>query len=665
MLAYRPIRLSADTYEVGKYYIKDEDNYTLSNDTFSSSKTYYESYETLEFPKGLYVEGLTNLTVDDNSLTKINEVNLVGGNMGYSSYELVRKIVDIKLKMEQNDKLDTSIYNKVLRVNLEDITWSPYRLVEYGETYSASATYVKKTDNYTYEPYTPGVNWSSDTLNSRIYELDTSISNETLNNITDLSLLDAFIDSYNSDDNWIRSTDEKEDKTIPYVSGLMFVNNTTPIDEDEIKNKYGKYFPDLTIYAKSVNKSYTAKFVEILDSGVEKEWGVLKFPTTTTHPRLPTAEDKITPAKLHYDFQGWSLTNGGEILSEADVEKLVFSEDTPLYTFYAVYSITFYNHEFWNGANLTTQGIMYGEKVSAPATMPTYTGNTSSLDFYERYGFVGWTDQSDSAGLISAELAAKVVVDVSSYTSTKVYKFYACYCLQNVHEVETDVSYFTFTASNGGYLIGCNNMKVMSGKITLPVITPANAYTQLGLLQLSWGQDVSDTEKIPAGQPIVGIAEGTEYTGTGQARNFSSNTDITHVFWKGGASAASAVNKILPYTFWNCSNLQYFEYPSGVSEIGNYAFANDYQYSFGDGVNVSRTILPDSLVSIGDSAYQGAFRSVASAGFTLAEDQKTLYFPGTLTAIGNSAFKQMLQITSLQFGDSDNPSQLNLDECGT
>lgn len=662
-LAYRPIRLSADTFEVGKYYVKDKDSYTLSNDAFSASKVYYESYETLEFPKGLYIEGLTNLKVADDSLTKINELNLVGGNMGYSSYELARKLVDIKLKMIENPELDTSTYNKVLRINLENMTWSPYRLVEYGEVYSTSATYVKKTDNYTYEGYTPGANWDTDTLNGRIYELDTSISEETLNNITDLSLLDDFIDSYNSDDKWIRSTDET---SIPYVSGLMFINNTDddPINEEDIKNVYGVYFPDLTIYAKNVNKSYTAKFVEILDSGVEKEWGVLKFPTTELHPRLPEPGDKINPAKLHYDFCGWSLRDGGEVLSEQDVEKLVFSEETPLYTFYAVYTITFYNHEFWNGSSMTTYSIEYGHKLSEPATMPVYTGDSSSLSFYERYGFVGWTDQADAAGLIAPEKAASVVVDVSSFVSNKVYKFYACYCLQDVHEVETDASYFTFIATTGGYLIGCNNQKTLSGKITLPTLTPEKAYTQNGHLYLSWGDDAPESEKVPAGQPIVGIAQGTDTDGIGLARNFSDKEEITHVFWKGGAEAAGAITKILPYTFWGCDKLEYFEYPIGIKEVGNYAFANDKRYSFGDGNLLSRTILPDTLVSIGTSAYQGAFKTEAESGFILEDDKKTLYFPGSLVSIGDSAFKQMLQITSLQFGDSDNPSQLNLDSCG-
>lgn len=393
--AYRPIKLTIDTYETNKYYVEGKNGYELDSGAFSSSKVYYEVYKTLDFPKGLYIEGLTNAEVTDNSVTKINEINLVGGNMNYSSYNLVKKLVDIKLKMEANESLDTSVYNKVLRVNLEDMTWTPYRLVEYGETYSSVATYVKKTDNYTYESYISSVNWDNDTLNGRIYEVDTSIGEDVLNSITDLSLLDTFIDSYNSENNWIRSTDEKDSNTIPYVSGMMFVNNSVAIDEDTIKNVYGEYFPDLTIYAKKVNKSYTAKFVEILDSGVEKEWGVLKFPTTTTHPRLPVESDKISPAKMHYDFLGWSLTANGDaesVLTDKDMESLTFSATNSVYTFYAIYQITSYPHEYWNGDNLNTFSIPYGSPVEVPSTMPMYTGDTSSLDFYERYGFVGWTE---------------------------------------------------------------------------------------------------------------------------------------------------------------------------------------------------------------------------------------------------------------------------------
>jgi hypothetical protein len=43
--------------------------------------------------------------------------------------------------------------------------------VESGEVYDASATYVQKTDHYTFEPYTfvSEENWNRGTLNSRIY----------------------------------------------------------------------------------------------------------------------------------------------------------------------------------------------------------------------------------------------------------------------------------------------------------------------------------------------------------------------------------------------------------------------------------------------------------------------------------------------------------------
>lgn len=252
-----------------------------------------------------------------------------------------------------------------------------------------------------------------------------------------------------------------------------------------------------------------------------------------------------------------------------------------------------------------------------------------------------------------------MIIDPTTYMSSKVYKFYACYMLQNVHEVETDASYFTFKAADGGYLIGTNNQKTVSGKITLPVVTPENAYTQTGHNQILWGTGVGEDEKIPAGQPIVGIMPGTELEG-GTAKNFSQNNEITHVFWKGGAEAATYIAAVPNYAFWNDSNLEYFEYPVNTTSIGTYAFANDYKISFGDGVNLSRTVLPEKLVTIEDYAFTGSFRRESDSGFALDKDEKILYFPGSLAKIGKAAFRQMLQINILQFGDSDNPSQLDI-----
>ena len=196
-----------------------------------------------EFPKGLYIEGLTNLTeVTADSKTKINRINIIGGNMNYKSYEIVNKVVSIKEKMQANDELP-NLYSKDLRINLDNIAWSPYRLVEYGEEVNTDNTYVKKTDHYTFEAYNPATsNWSMDTLNEKVYEVNEELLANEANLITDLSLLDKFIESYDSENNYFKSIVSYEDarKTIPYISGDLYVANdaSKKISETELKNTY-------------------------------------------------------------------------------------------------------------------------------------------------------------------------------------------------------------------------------------------------------------------------------------------------------------------------------------------------------------------------------------------------------------------------------------------
>lgn len=226
-----------------------------------------------EFPKGLYIKNVTdNTNILSTSTTNINSINIQGGNMGYLSYDLLETLINIKEKMQNNAELSAK-FNKELRINMEKVQWSPYRLVGDGEEPIEGASYALKTEHYTFEPYTVDNNWNNHTLNSRVYEYDATAKKDT---ITSLDMLDKFIASYNSDENYFRSTVEYPDrrKTIPYISGDIYINNssTNPISEAELKNIYkDQYFPDLNIFVAHAQESYVAKFVEVLDSGKEKE----------------------------------------------------------------------------------------------------------------------------------------------------------------------------------------------------------------------------------------------------------------------------------------------------------------------------------------------------------------------------------------------------------
>lgn len=104
-----------------------------------------------------------------------------------------------------------------------------------------------------------------DTLNGKVYEYDATLFNNNKDVITNLDLLDEFIISVNSAENYFKSTNAIGGvASIPYMSGDIFINNpaSDPISEYELKNTYKDiYFPDLNIFVANVDPAYTAKFI--------------------------------------------------------------------------------------------------------------------------------------------------------------------------------------------------------------------------------------------------------------------------------------------------------------------------------------------------------------------------------------------------------------------
>ena len=356
--------------ENGTYFIKTNNQYIALNKdetAFDSSNTYYILKKIQEYKfintKGLYIEGLTDIKeINANSLTHLNRISIIGGRMGYNSYAIVEKAVKIKQQMQKNVNL-TDDYSPTLRINLEGINWTPYRLIEYGEvpfkvilldedTYRADGTYyelvdgqyipstdgfsisrvyyyipysyVKKTDHYTFVPYEI-INkdtkklvdtWQKDTLNGYIYEYDNS--KDLINRAPkDLKILDTFISSYigPSKENYFLDTAQRADGDTanrkPYMSGNIFVHNEDgeEIDELQLRNHYKVYYPDLNIFVAKAKTSYTAKFIRIetnsLGEEFETEVDVLKQSADSgiVYPNCT----EIEPVRLHYKFKGWSL----------------------------------------------------------------------------------------------------------------------------------------------------------------------------------------------------------------------------------------------------------------------------------------------------------------------------------------------------------------------
>jgi hypothetical protein len=58
-----------------------------------------------KFNKGLYIPGVTT-TNNLTDTTDIAKLQIIGGNMGYSSYQLMKNLIDIKTTMQSKTDLD-------------------------------------------------------------------------------------------------------------------------------------------------------------------------------------------------------------------------------------------------------------------------------------------------------------------------------------------------------------------------------------------------------------------------------------------------------------------------------------------------------------------------------------------------------------------------------
>lgn len=583
-----------------------------------------------KFPTGLYLQGLTDITVDDNSTTLLTSIDIIGGKeLYYDSYKIVDKVVKIKEKMQAQTNLDTK-YDPSLKINLENLQWSPYRQVEVGETVVVNAVYYKLLDNYTFERYTPEKpeEWTALTLNGKIYEYTESLLTENANLITDLSLLDKFILSYESAENYFQSTNEIAGKnTIPYMSGNIFINNTdqNPLSEYELKNKYKDiYFPDLNIFTNYVEPAYTAKFIQ-LDGDKEIEWDVHKYdPATTTHPTISSKEN---PEKLHYDFIGWSRKKNGtvdDVMKAEDFEKLSYSASNTVYTFYAVFTIHSYEVKIKNYNNSLTDEndydhIMYipsGQSLYDPPAYLPYKPSTD-LDDDKVYKFVGYSSEADGSN----------IVNLSDYLAVKNYTFYAVYKEVSVYENLIDNKYFTFTEYSyvetvhgdsaynlDGYKLTPAPDVVLKGKITIPA-----KYNNL---------------------PVVAIGE-------------FYNQEVTHIFFEPG----SEIREISSFTFTHgdktsvsCTTLKYFDFVDSIRVIGQGAFR-------GIPLEMSTCILPEHLYLLDARAFLGAFKSATPITIIIGSELKVMNY----YAIANNYNIPSAQ-NKIIIGSAEKKSQLDLNK---
>ena len=585
---------------------------------------------------GLYIEGVTDVT-NETSSTPLGRINIIGGALGYDSYKLLKNAIEIK---ERENSEGTR-----LRINLEDVEWSPYIAVEPNAPYNSSERYYRLTDHNTFVEYSfaNGAEWSNLTLNEKIFTYN---GNPDQSLITSTEMLDMFISDYEqgSVNASRRNHYSNLNSTLgyPVLTGSIYINNTAenPIQESDITEKYNKIWDKLKIYAANVKEAYIAKFVQRLESGKDSEIAVIRYEKSgTVHPELITKQ----PIKQNYDFRGWTLDPNYVVVNNNDVERLIsnktilttaqdfenltFSTENDIYTFYAVFSITSYRITFRDPITdreytEASYQANYGTSLHDPGYLATT--DESGLKETERYKFLGWVINKDNSFPRAANQAK--TVDLSKIVSQNTDRtFYACFIAEDATENVTDESYFTFTSGffheNGGqynvedgYYISIAAGKKLSGKITLP------------------------TEH--EGKPVIGISNGGFQATSTQD---GPGTGITRIFWQGDTSRVRLIDA---NAFWYCKNLMYFQMPTQLRQIGAQAFLGCSQLQTPDFYNTK-------LTTIGADAFSQALYN--------AGREPLLQLPGSVVTIGEYAFqyyKYAGGLEVLQFGGPGDPCQL-------
>lgn len=595
----------------------------------------------LEARPGLYLEGMF-----ENNKTNISNIRLIGGGLGYDSYKLLAKWYSIK---DALDRAGEDIGSN--QVTMTKVKWSPYVQLLEGDTYNAAEASKYYVDNghYGFTPYSYNRDtFEAKVLSGEIYKLNTDISADIINQITNVDMLAQMITNRHYSAGSV---------SVPNITGIIYVNNGTPIDELYVKNTLVKNYPQLKFFFANVNQCYSAKFVLPTDNG---GYTYVKFQdeniTELTIQKISADQWFENPYTLYkaekdnYDFHGWSTTldDSGLISSEdwASAKSSIFNESQKDYTFYAVFTLHEYEMSFYVGQDLVkTMFIPFGSVLSDPQILPSYTD--ANLGLTEVYKHLGWT-QNEKIKIVERASQANLV-DFSKMLSVQDYRFYAVFKKQSVRDEVTDLKYFDFeevsydedvyfneldaikdTSYNvsRGYKINIKNGIKLSGKITLP------SYYN--------------------GLPVIAMG------GSFVKNSTVDNEDITHIFWRSTESEPCMLRALEDAGSGNSNKsmkLSYIEIPEGTRIIYNHYFRM---------FNCIKTITPvtsnpieNSIILPSSLAYIGQYSFLQS--FT--GNINLIRVPGSVGVLGRQAFaNQLCSVDELEIGSSDKPSELYLVE---
>ena len=577
--------------------------------------------------KGLYIEGVTDYTVDKAGTGhKLVTYEVVGGGLGYNSYIILNNLYSLK---------HGATSNQYLRASLTDVQWTPYEQIEYGTLYNSEETYYLLNDHSTFEDFTftTTEDWENKLLNGVIYTYNSAVD-ETI--VTDLSLLDAFIDAYEiakaaGTESQFANTSGSSSATLPTLTGTLYVSNDSSngISESLLTSKYKTYFPNLDIQIKNVIESKLTKYVRVYESGKLEVLDTERTDDTT--PLLPTI---TAPTQTNYDFLGWSLDNPNEVdnpelaliydsstmtyTTTSIWDNLQFTDENNVFTLYAIFTIHEFNIVFKNQDDsvITTLSIPYNTYLYEPDIIPHL--DESALPLTSCYSFVGYSKNKDSN--------PKDVIDITKLKSNGDMTFYAIFEEGSVYDnVHPEYFIFSPAAYSEEY------EEIYGGDTAYNIYDPDGATVAYSVII---NKILTGKVTIPAtynGKPVIEVLSnaGVDY------RN------ITHIFFEKGTQ----VRRIGSNAFNGCNNLKYFEFTDTLREIQQRAFFN--------------CSLDVNLVDLNKNIYKVQYQSFNNA-FSGTTD--TLLIGGSIVRFASQCFLNLNKATiqNIQVGTSDRPSQINL-----
>ena len=582
---------------------------------------------------GLFLEGMF-----DSNATSIETLNIIGGGLGYDSYKLLKKYFEIR----QNQ-------GNVSNINFTNVVWAPYIKQIEGDVYETGAQYFQDDGHYGLKTYTyNNLNWDIDVANGIVYKLNTAAKQVDINQITDISMLEAFITS----DKFVKN----DAVDIPEITGIIYVNNSADnkVDEFRIRNEIQPKYPNLTFFFANVNKAYTAKFLLMeTDEGETGRYTLVGSQTITEGWFKNPIDEYGTTFMKHKpnnDFYGWAKKNSLNADIIVNIDKSINKWDNQSlqtgvydYIYYAVCPVHSWTVKFYSDGELfVTDKIPHESIITGPSAAPWK--DDSALDADPNYGpsftykILGYNRNAN----------ATAPMDLSTFPITEDIELYTIWdptpvsVYDNIHpEYFYEVATATYSEPGGDAKYNIDGIRLglktaVRGKITIPAVFNGKPVVEI---DPSFGMS-----SIPGKEETIDM--GGKWTGI---RN---GTNVTHIFFQKADNGMTNVRYIRPLSFYRTLNLQYFEFADGIRAIGKNAFFFS-QNSSAEVTSLTSSVIAGTIKKLEEGAFRRAF----------APSVTSIEIGSEVTDIGKNAFgvySEISSIANVSIGSQNNPSKLSL-----